>query len=33
MPNWPLGTLSIRRFLCPVCYQNIPDALLPKGLK
>lgn len=26
-----VGTLSIRRFLRPVCYQNIPDALLPKG--
>ncbi len=24
-----VGTLSIRRFLRPVCYQNIPDALLP----
>jgi len=23
------GTLSIRRFLRPVCYQNIPDVLLP----
>ncbi|KPU84175.1 hypothetical protein JI58_05420 [Marinosulfonomonas sp. PRT-SC04] len=27
-----VGTLSIRRFLRPVCYQNIPDALLPKDL-
>ncbi len=25
-----VGTLSIRRFLRPVCYQNIPDALLPE---
>lgn len=25
-----VGTLSIRRFLRPVCYQNLPDALLPK---
>ena len=23
-----VGTLSIRRFLRPVCYQNLPDALL-----
>ena len=27
-----VGTLSIRRFLRPVCYQNLPDALLPNGL-
>ena len=27
-----VGTLSIRRFLRPVCYQNIPDALLPGDL-
>lgn len=27
-----VGTLAIRRFLRPVCYQNIPDALLPKEL-
>lgn len=27
-----VGTLSIRRFLRPVCYQNIPDALLPLDL-
>lgn len=27
-----VGTLSIRRFLRPVCYQNIPSALLPKDL-
>ncbi|MFN4101906.1 MAG: aldehyde dehydrogenase family protein, partial [Pararhodobacter sp.] len=25
-----VGTLSIRRFLRPVCYQNLPDALIPK---
>ncbi|MGO4853646.1 aldehyde dehydrogenase (NADP(+)) [Phaeovulum sp. W22_SRMD_FR3] len=25
-----VGTLSIRRFLRPVCYQNIPEALLPQ---
>jgi len=28
-----VGTLSIRRFLRPVCFQNIPDALLPDDLK
>ena len=27
-----VGTLSIRRFLRPVCYQNAPDALLPEDL-
>ncbi|SHJ06619.1 aldehyde dehydrogenase (NADP(+)) [Wenxinia saemankumensis] len=26
-----VGTLSIRRFLRPVCYQNLPDALLPEA--
>lgn len=26
-----VGLLSIRRFLRPVCYQNLPDALLPGG--
>ncbi|THH38211.1 aldehyde dehydrogenase (NADP(+)) [Aliishimia ponticola] len=25
-----VGTLAIRRFLRPVCYQNVPDALLPE---
>ncbi|MDO8883128.1 MAG: aldehyde dehydrogenase (NADP(+)) [Pseudotabrizicola sp.] len=25
-----VGTLSIRRWLRPVCYQNIPEALLPE---
>jgi alpha-ketoglutaric semialdehyde dehydrogenase len=25
-----VGTLSIRRFLRPVCYQNAPDNLLPQ---
>ena len=25
-----VGTLSIRRFLRPVCYQNIPTDLLPE---
>jgi NADP-dependent aldehyde dehydrogenase len=28
-----VGTLSIRRFLRPVCYQNIPVALLPEDLR
>lgn len=28
-----VGTLSIRRFLRPVCFQNMPDMLLPKDLK
>ncbi|MBE9638178.1 aldehyde dehydrogenase (NADP(+)), partial [Salipiger pacificus] len=28
-----VGTLSIRRFLRPVSYQNLPDALLPDDLK
>ncbi|WP_116083430.1 aldehyde dehydrogenase (NADP(+)) [Tropicimonas sp. IMCC34011] len=28
-----VGTLSIRRFLRPVCYQNLPDAVLPADLK
>ncbi|MCO6384871.1 aldehyde dehydrogenase (NADP(+)) [Oceanicola sp. 502str15] len=27
-----VGTLSIRRFLRPVCYQNMPDAILPEDL-
>jgi NADP-dependent aldehyde dehydrogenase len=26
-----VGTLAIRRFLRPVCYQNIPDSLLPSN--
>lgn len=26
-----VGTLSIRRFLRPVCYQNVPDSLLPES--
>jgi NADP-dependent aldehyde dehydrogenase len=28
-----VGTLSIRRFLRPVCYQGIPEAVLPDDLK
>jgi 2,5-dioxopentanoate dehydrogenase len=27
-----VGTLSIRRWLRPVCYQNMPQALLPADL-
>ena len=27
-----VGTLAIRRFLRPVCYQDFPDALLPEPL-
>jgi len=27
-----VGTLSIRRFLRPVCYQNIPASILPEDL-
>lgn len=27
-----VGTLAIRRFLRPVCYQNLPAALLPEDL-
>lgn len=28
-----VGTLAIRRFLRPLCYQNMPDSLLPEDLK
>ncbi len=28
-----VGTLSIRRWLRPICYQNMPDALLPADLR
>lgn len=28
-----VGTLSIRRFLRPVCYQNLPDETLPADLR
>ncbi len=28
-----VGTLSIRRFLRPICYQNLPAALLPETLQ
>ena len=28
-----VGTMSIRRWLRPVCYQNLPDALLPEDLR
>ena len=27
-----VGTMSIRRFLRPVCYQNLPEAILPRDL-
>ncbi|MGO1070981.1 aldehyde dehydrogenase (NADP(+)) [Lysobacter sp. CA199] len=28
-----VGTLALERFLRPVCYQNLPDALLPEALR
>lgn len=28
-----VGTLAIARFLRPVCYQDIPDGLLPPALR
>jgi NADP-dependent aldehyde dehydrogenase len=28
-----VGSAAIYRFLRPVCYQNLPDALLPQALK
>ena len=28
-----VGTLSIRRFLRPVCFQNMPEAVLPEDLR
>ncbi len=28
-----VGTLAIERFLRPVCYENLPDGLLPAALK
>ncbi|BCA61849.1 2,5-dioxovalerate dehydrogenase [Sphingomonas sp. HMP9] len=28
-----VGTAAIERFLRPVCYQDLPDALLPKAVK
>jgi NADP-dependent aldehyde dehydrogenase len=28
-----VGTLAMERFLRPVCYQDIPDALLPSVLR
>ena len=28
-----VGTLAIRRFLRPVCYQDVPEALLPEALR
>ena len=28
-----VGTLSIRRWLRPVCYQNLPEGVLPEDLR
>lgn len=28
-----VGSLAIRRYLRPVCYQDVPEALLPEALK
>ena len=28
-----VGALAIMRFLRPVCYQNLPDRLLPAALR
>ena len=28
-----VGTAAIERFLRPVCYQDLPDALLPRAVK
>jgi alpha-ketoglutaric semialdehyde dehydrogenase len=28
-----VGTLAIRRFLRPVCYQDFPAALLPEAVR
>ncbi len=28
-----VGTLAVRRFLRPVCYQDMPAALLPEALR
>ena len=28
-----VGTAAIERFLRPVCYQNLPEALLPEELR
>ena len=28
-----VGSLAIARFLRPVCFQNLPDALLPAALR
>jgi NADP-dependent aldehyde dehydrogenase len=28
-----VGTLAIERFLRPVCYQDLPEALLPDELR
>ena len=31
--GFSVGTLSIRRFLRPVCYQNMPEEVLPGDLR
>jgi len=28
-----VGTAAIKRFVRPVCYQDLPDSLLPDALK
>ncbi|UUZ47540.1 hypothetical protein LP420_30645 [Massilia sp. B-10] len=28
-----VGTAAIQRFLRPVCYQNLPQSLLPEALR
>jgi NADP-dependent aldehyde dehydrogenase len=28
-----VGTLALQRFLRPICYQDLPDALLPASLR
>jgi NADP-dependent aldehyde dehydrogenase len=28
-----VGTMAINRFLRPVCYQDVPDSLLPEDVK
>ena len=28
-----VGTLSIRRFLRPICYQNMPESILPEDIR
>jgi NADP-dependent aldehyde dehydrogenase len=33
VPHTSVGATSIRRFLRPVAFQNVPDALLPPELR